>query len=63
MPTILEIGLTTAAGHRRIGELVLADPDEATDRGAVGSMPGRFPAMAFQYDDEWLRHGFSLGGW
>lgn len=61
MPTILEIGLTTAAGHRRIGELVLADPDEATDRGTVGSMPGRFPAMAFQYDDEWLRHGFSLG--
>lgn len=61
MPTILEIGLTTAAGHRRIGELVLADLDEATDRGAVGSMPGRFPAMAFQYDDEWLRHGFSLG--
>lgn len=61
MPTILEIGLTTAAGHRRIGELVLADPDEATDRGAVGSMPGRFPAMVFQYDDEWLRHGFSLG--
>ena len=61
MPTILEIGLTTSGGHQRIGELVLADPDEAIDRGAVGSMPGRFPAMVFQYDDEWLRHGFSLG--
>ncbi len=53
MPRICPVDILSGAGSVRVGELVFADDLNEPSRSA--------PAMAFQYDDQWLRHGFSLG--
>ncbi len=56
MPEIIPIGLRTAERTIPVGQLVVQS--DAPQRASVGAPRS---AMAFQYDDAWLRHGFSLG--
>ncbi len=51
MPRVFPIRIKTTDGMMNVGQLVFAPGQDA---------PGQ-PLMAFQYDDDWIRHGFALG--